>query len=62
MILLSSGDWALWGNFTSRWVYWMFYPGRNGERVGTRSDFNGNLTQVTMGIRSQDYHCLEGGQ
>ena len=45
MILLSSGDWAVWGNFTNRWVYWMFYSGRNGEWVGTRRDFNGNLTQ-----------------
>ena len=27
MILLSSGDRALWGNFTSRRDYWMFYPG-----------------------------------
>ena len=62
MVLLAPRDWALWGNLTSRRDYWMFYSGRNSERVGTRSDFNGNLTQGTIGIWSHDYHCLEGGQ
>ena len=53
MVLLASGDWALWGNLTSRQDYWMFDPGRNSERVGTRSDFNGNLTRApsAFGLR-----------
>ena len=57
MVLHASGDWALWGNLTSKRVLL-----REEQPVGTRSDFDGNLTQGTIGIWSHDYHCLEGGQ
>ena len=57
MVLLASGDWALWGNWTGRQDSGCSTRGRN----GTRSDFNGHLTQGTIGIWSHDYHCLEGG-